>query len=69
MDLPPQAVEIVGGRGAVDDLPVRLLDLRTLVVPHGGDVVGILLNHLEVSLHAAGGVLKFWVTIEQAVVR
>ena len=51
--LPPQAVEVVGGSGAVHDLDIGLLDLHPLVPGHLGNVVRILVHLLQEALHAA----------------
>ncbi len=58
MDLPPEAVEVICGSGTVHNLPVRSLNLRAFIFSHGRDVMRILLNHLEVTLNAAGGMLS-----------
>ena len=62
--LPPQHVEVVGGRRAVDDLPVGLLQLRAQV-PAGkplglvdlGQHVGVFVAHLQEALEARAAML------------
>mmetsp|Transcript_33147 Transcript_33147/g.28042 ORF Transcript_33147/g.28042 Transcript_33147/m.28042 type:complete len:365 (+) Transcript_33147:972-2066(+) len=59
LDLAAEAVEVVGGRGDVDDLPVGTLDLHgllaALAVGHDGC---ILIGHDEEALKTRRGVLR-----------
>mmetsp|Transcript_7917 Transcript_7917/g.23438 ORF Transcript_7917/g.23438 Transcript_7917/m.23438 type:complete len:649 (+) Transcript_7917:486-2432(+) len=57
VDLPSQAVEVVGGRRAIHDLPVALLDLHPRGPLHVGDVMRILVDLLQEPFDAAGGML------------
>mmetsp|Transcript_25724 Transcript_25724/g.76130 ORF Transcript_25724/g.76130 Transcript_25724/m.76130 type:complete len:398 (+) Transcript_25724:558-1751(+) len=65
VDLPAQHVEQVGGRGAVDNLPVGRLDLRAqvatsepLALVHVGQQVRVLVRHLQEALNARRRVLR-----------
>mmetsp|Transcript_13005 Transcript_13005/g.26709 ORF Transcript_13005/g.26709 Transcript_13005/m.26709 type:complete len:329 (+) Transcript_13005:76-1062(+) len=57
VNLPPQAMEIVGRSRAVNDLPVGFLNLGACIATHGRNVVWILFYHLEVAFEAARRVL------------
>ena len=63
-NLASQDVEVVCGRGAVDNLPVDLLGGSPQVAPreplalvYRGGIVGVLIGHLQKPLHTATAVL------------
>ena len=55
--LPSEAVEVVGGGGAVDNLHIALLDLHTLIPCKVRNVMRIFVHLLQEALHAARRVL------------
>ena len=57
MYLPSEAVEVVGGGGAVDNLHIALLDLHTLIPRKIGNVMRIFIHLLQKALHTARRVL------------
>mmetsp|Transcript_19039 Transcript_19039/g.41041 ORF Transcript_19039/g.41041 Transcript_19039/m.41041 type:complete len:611 (-) Transcript_19039:1833-3665(-) len=65
VDLAPEHHKVVGGCGAVDNLPVGTLDLgaqvaacKPLALVHVGQDVRVLIRHLQEALHAPAAVLR-----------
>ena len=58
VDLAHEDVEVVGGGGAVDDLPVGVLDLHAGLFRHVGHDVLVVVCALEEALDAAGAVVR-----------
>lgn len=57
VDLSPENMEVVGGGSAVDNLPIRHLDLLPVLWVHLRNHVRILIGHLEEALETGAGVL------------